>query len=185
MSASSENQKLAILVGGGPAPGINSVIASATIEAVNCGLQVIGLSDGFRWLVRGRHLSHDRTGNPRCEPNPFHRRLDSAHLAHQSRARRSRARARGPRIDQTRRPLPALYRRRRHHLRRGQDRRGQPRTDRRGDRTQDYRQRPAAARQRAHLRLRDRPRRGHRDHRVADGRRAHHRPLVPGDLDGP
>ncbi|MGO9058763.1 MAG: diphosphate--fructose-6-phosphate 1-phosphotransferase [Candidatus Binataceae bacterium] len=53
MSASSENQKLAILVGGGPAPGINSVIASATIEAVNCGLQVIGLRDGFRWLVQG------------------------------------------------------------------------------------------------------------------------------------
>ena len=53
MSASSENQKLAILVGGGPAPGINSVIASATIEAVNCGLHVIGLRDGFRWLVQG------------------------------------------------------------------------------------------------------------------------------------
>src|SRR5579875_2381522 len=50
---SQEKKKLAILVGGGPAPGINSVIASATIEAVNCGLQVIGLRDGFKWLVEG------------------------------------------------------------------------------------------------------------------------------------
>lgn len=44
---------LAILVGGGPAPGINGVIASATIEAINCGLRVLGLRDGFRWLVEG------------------------------------------------------------------------------------------------------------------------------------
>jgi ATP-dependent phosphofructokinase / diphosphate-dependent phosphofructokinase len=46
-------QTLAILVGGGPAPGINGVIASATIEAVNRGLRVIGLLDGYRWLVKG------------------------------------------------------------------------------------------------------------------------------------
>src|SRR5579875_1780955 len=44
---------LAIMVGGGPAPGINSVIAAATIEAINSGLRVIGLRDGFRWLVEG------------------------------------------------------------------------------------------------------------------------------------
>ena len=44
---------LAILVGGGPAPGINGVIASAAIEAINCGLRVIGLRDGYRWLVEG------------------------------------------------------------------------------------------------------------------------------------
>lgn len=44
---------LAILVGGGPAPGINGVIASAAIEAINNGLSVIGLRDGFRWLAAG------------------------------------------------------------------------------------------------------------------------------------
>jgi len=44
---------LAILVGGGPAPGINGVIASAAIEAINCGLRVLGLRDGYRWLVQG------------------------------------------------------------------------------------------------------------------------------------
>ena len=44
---------LAILVGGGPAPGINAVIAAATIEARNQGLEVLGCYDGFKWLVRG------------------------------------------------------------------------------------------------------------------------------------
>src|SRR5574341_1095112 len=44
---------LAILVGGGPAPGINGVIAAATIEARNHGVRVIGFYDGFKWLARG------------------------------------------------------------------------------------------------------------------------------------
>jgi ATP-dependent phosphofructokinase / diphosphate-dependent phosphofructokinase len=46
-------QTLAILVGGGPAPGINGVIASATIEAINCGMRVLGLRDGYKWLAEG------------------------------------------------------------------------------------------------------------------------------------
>src|SRR5262249_35930741 len=41
---------LGILVGGGPAPGINGVISSATIEAINNGFEVIGIYDGFKWL---------------------------------------------------------------------------------------------------------------------------------------
>jgi ATP-dependent phosphofructokinase / diphosphate-dependent phosphofructokinase len=45
--------KLGILVGGGPAPGINGVIGAATIKAINSGLEVIGLYDGFKWLCRG------------------------------------------------------------------------------------------------------------------------------------
>src|SRR5690349_615707 len=45
--------RLALLVGGGPAPGINGVISSVTIEAVNHGMEVIGLCDGFQWLVHG------------------------------------------------------------------------------------------------------------------------------------
>ncbi|MDE2572991.1 MAG: 6-phosphofructokinase [bacterium] len=48
-----ERETLAILVGGGPAPGINGVIASATIEAINSGLRVLGLRDGYKWLVAG------------------------------------------------------------------------------------------------------------------------------------
>ena len=48
-----KQETLAILVGGGPAPGINGVIAAATIEAINCGLKVLGLRDGYRWLAEG------------------------------------------------------------------------------------------------------------------------------------
>jgi 6-phosphofructokinase 1 len=44
---------LGILVGGGPAPGINAVISAATIEARNHGLKVIGFYDGFKGLVAG------------------------------------------------------------------------------------------------------------------------------------
>jgi 6-phosphofructokinase 1 len=46
--------RLGILVGGGPAPGINSAISAATIEARNHGLSVLGLYDGFEHLVAGR-----------------------------------------------------------------------------------------------------------------------------------
>ena len=49
----SQDQHLAILVGGGPAPGINSVIASATIRAVLEGVEVIGIRDGFEWIMKG------------------------------------------------------------------------------------------------------------------------------------
>ncbi len=47
------NDKLAILVGGGPAPGINSVIGAATIRACLSGTEVLGIQDGFRWLMEG------------------------------------------------------------------------------------------------------------------------------------
>jgi 6-phosphofructokinase 1 len=43
---------LALLVGGGPAPGINGVISAATIEARKRGVTVLGIPDGFRWLVQ-------------------------------------------------------------------------------------------------------------------------------------
>ncbi len=45
--------KLGILVGGGPAPGINSVISAVTIEARNSGLDVLGIYDGFEHLIEG------------------------------------------------------------------------------------------------------------------------------------
>ncbi len=44
---------LAIVVGGGPAPGINGVISAATIEAVNEGKEVIGIRGGFKSLFNG------------------------------------------------------------------------------------------------------------------------------------
>ena len=45
---------LGILVGGGPAPGINSAISAAAIEASNSGLDALGVYDGFSHLMQGR-----------------------------------------------------------------------------------------------------------------------------------
>ncbi len=47
------HNNLAILVGGGPAPGINSVIGAATIRARLEGIEVIGVRDGFEWIMQG------------------------------------------------------------------------------------------------------------------------------------
>jgi len=47
------HRNLAILVGGGPAPGINSVIGAATIRARLEGIEVVGLRDGFQWIMQG------------------------------------------------------------------------------------------------------------------------------------
>ena len=44
---------MGILCGGGPAPGINSVIAAAVIEAVNSGWEAVGILDGFEHLIEG------------------------------------------------------------------------------------------------------------------------------------
>ena len=49
----SHRKKLAILVSGGPAPGINSVIGAATIRAALEGVEVLGIQDGFEWIMRG------------------------------------------------------------------------------------------------------------------------------------
>ena len=49
----SQQKNLAILVGGGPAPGINSVISAATIRAQLEGVTVLGIRDGFQWLMQG------------------------------------------------------------------------------------------------------------------------------------
>ncbi|MCX8028067.1 MAG: diphosphate--fructose-6-phosphate 1-phosphotransferase [Thermodesulfovibrionales bacterium] len=42
-----------IIVGGGPAPGINGVISAATIEAINAGKKVVGIKGGFKSLFDG------------------------------------------------------------------------------------------------------------------------------------
>ncbi|MDP3774772.1 MAG: diphosphate--fructose-6-phosphate 1-phosphotransferase [Gemmatimonadales bacterium] len=49
----SERRKVAILVGGGPAPGINAVIGAATIRCVLDGVDVLGIQDGFEWIMHG------------------------------------------------------------------------------------------------------------------------------------
>jgi 6-phosphofructokinase 1 len=49
----SHPKRLAILVGGGPAPGINSVIGAATIRGLLDGVEVLGVRDGFEWIMKG------------------------------------------------------------------------------------------------------------------------------------
>ncbi len=55
---------LGILVGGGPAPGINGVIGAITLEARTRARKVIGIYEGFQWLMKGdtshvKELDHD------------------------------------------------------------------------------------------------------------------------------
>jgi len=53
MADTSTRDRLAIVVGGGPAPGINGVICSVTLEAIRRGLDVVGVRDGFSNLIHG------------------------------------------------------------------------------------------------------------------------------------
>src|SRR5688572_16453105 len=45
-------RRIGIVVGGGPAPGTNAVIAAAVIEAVKLDCVPIGFHDGFQWLAQ-------------------------------------------------------------------------------------------------------------------------------------
>jgi len=54
METEKKIRKIGILVGGGPAPGINSVIHSATIEAINNHVDVTGIFEGFKYLMQGK-----------------------------------------------------------------------------------------------------------------------------------
>src|ERR1051325_6458155 len=53
MASLSPFRRLALVVGGGPAPGINGVISAVTIESLNRGIEVFGILDGYKWLVKG------------------------------------------------------------------------------------------------------------------------------------
>ena len=70
-----------LVVGGGPAPGINGVIRAATLAARERGHRVLGIVQGFEWLMKGdidhvvglgaaqdqrrrRHVAHPQ-GRPR------------------------------------------------------------------------------------------------------------------------
>jgi 6-phosphofructokinase 1 len=52
---------IGIVVGGGPAPGINGVISSVTIEAENNGFAVLGFYDGFSHLAMGERVYTELT----------------------------------------------------------------------------------------------------------------------------
>jgi 6-phosphofructokinase 1 len=46
-------ETVGILVGGGPAPGINGVISAATIRCLAEGKKVLGIEQGFKWIMQG------------------------------------------------------------------------------------------------------------------------------------
>ena len=54
--------RIGILVGGGPAPGVNGVISALTLEGRTRAHKVIGLFDGFQWLMRG-DIAHTKELN--------------------------------------------------------------------------------------------------------------------------
>src|SRR5213083_1136308 len=92
-----QRRTLAILAAGGPAPGINSVIGAATIRARLEGLDVLGVRDGFEWIMQGdvEHVTplsiaevsriHFRGGShigiSRANPTKDPKHLDNAVLA--------------------------------------------------------------------------------------------------------
>ena len=49
-----------ILVGGGPAPGINGVIGAAAMAALQDGHEVLGILSGFKWLMQGADVAATR-----------------------------------------------------------------------------------------------------------------------------
>ncbi|HZA52991.1 MAG TPA: diphosphate--fructose-6-phosphate 1-phosphotransferase [Candidatus Udaeobacter sp.] len=64
-SSTKSKNRVGILVGGGPAPGINGVISALTLEARSRAHKVIGIYDGFQWLMKGetthvKELDHDQ-----------------------------------------------------------------------------------------------------------------------------
>lgn len=59
MSMISPRNRMGILVAGGPSPGINSVISAATIRSLVSGTKVVGILDGFKWIMRGE-IGHVR-----------------------------------------------------------------------------------------------------------------------------
>ena len=177
--------RLAILVGGGPAPGINGVIASAAIEAFKCGLRVLGIYDGYRDLAAGRtpktiELTFDHVSRIHTSGGSILRTSRTNPAADEATLRTLRRLAR--RLG---RSLSRLYRRRRYDVRCGQDCRTNPRTHRRRDRSEDDRQRSSAAGQRADVRLRNRAFGRRRNSRKSHGGRAHDGALVRRRQHGP
>ncbi len=49
--------RFGIVVGGGPAPGINGVIGAAATAALQRGHEVAGIVDGFKWLMQGPEVA--------------------------------------------------------------------------------------------------------------------------------
>ena len=178
------HKKLAILVGGGPAPGINAVIGAATIRAALEGMDVVGVRDGFEWLMQGdiEHITpltidavsriHFRGGShigiSRANPTVG---------SEVSRKRRDLAAATG-------RDAAADDRRRRHGVLGDEGRRTRWRPHPRGACAEDDRQRSRSAADGQHVRVPDRAALWRRNRQEPHGGCEDHLALVLRDHDG-
>lgn len=100
MAAKKKLNQLGILVGGGPAPGINSVIHAVTEEATRNHCQVTGIYDGFKHLMAGKlvgiplnrdivgyiyleggSILHSARANPTRSPETLRRCVETLHNA--------------------------------------------------------------------------------------------------------
>jgi len=50
----SQIKRIAVLTGGGDCPGLNAVIRAVVKDAINCGIEVYGIEDGFLGLIEDR-----------------------------------------------------------------------------------------------------------------------------------
>ena len=178
-------KKMAILVGGGPAPGINSVISAATIRGVLEGRRGARHPRRLRVAHAGQRRPRDAPHHRRGEPHPLPRRL-----AHRDRAGQPHQEPRPPREHGDLAAAPerqhaAHHRRRRHRVLRHEARGEGGRAHPRGPRAQDHRQRPRPAGLRRHLRLPDRPPHRRRHREEPDGGREDHVALVLRHRHGP
>jgi 6-phosphofructokinase 1 len=96
---------LAIVAGGGPAPGINGVISAATIEAINNGMKVIGIYDGFKWLATG-DMTHIR---PLQIPDVSRIHLSGGSIIRTSRENPSKSKGKLTNVVKTLKALKVAY----------------------------------------------------------------------------
>ena len=168
-----------------PRPRHQRVIGAATIRARLEGIDVIGIRDGFEWIMQGDIDHVDAAVDRHRQPDPLPRRLAPRHRARQP-DQGSGAARQDDRLAAAARRLAARHdRRRRHRLLGDEARSARRRPHPRRPRAEDDRQRPRSAAARRHLRL---PvgaplRRRHRQE--PDGRRQDDVALVLRDRDGP
>jgi len=56
MAMGNKIRRIGILTGGGDCPGLNAVIRGVTKPALDYGLKVFGILDGFEGLVEGKSI---------------------------------------------------------------------------------------------------------------------------------
>ena len=58
-------RRIGILTGGGDCPGLNAVIRAVATDALTCGIEVVGIEDGWLGLIENRMrpiVERDLTG---------------------------------------------------------------------------------------------------------------------------